>query len=162
MVGVNAAVAQKWPVAPDVFKVREVDFTVENFLTIGRSFGDHNSLRIAEKRSAPKFQTVAPLRRSLMANTIHCSHVDSVCYRMSALNCAPGITLCFSVRGFLAGMPSDCRRIKQDHRTMQCRQPRALWIPLIPADQRGYFPGLRGKSSKAQIPRRKIKFFVIG
>ena len=58
-------------------------------------------------------------------------------------------------------MPSDRCRIKKYLRALQRRQPRALGIPLVPADQRADFSRAGIECTKAEIAGREIKFFVI-
>src|SRR5712691_8120519 len=56
---VNAAVAQEWPVAADVFKMFQIALPDQNFFFILRGFDNDPSKGIAEKRSAPEFQALA-------------------------------------------------------------------------------------------------------
>ena len=58
-------------------------------------------------------------------------------------------------------MPANRRRIKKNAGAVQRRQTRSLRIPLVPADQRRYFPRLRREGTESQISRREIKFLVI-
>ena len=63
----------------------------------------------------------------------------------------PGVALGGAVLGLLVRVPADGRRVEQDRRALQRRQPRALRVPLVPADQ-GADAG-RPRSSKAWKPR---------
>src|SRR5438067_13756151 len=61
---------------------------------------------------------------------------------------------------FLRRMPADRGCIKRYLRPVQRSEPRALGIPLVPADQRSYAPNLRVESLEPEIARGEIKFFV--
>src|ERR1700733_2531215 len=56
---VNPAVAQERPVAANIFQSLQIDISHQDFFTIVRGFGQHAPERIAEKRSAPEFQSLA-------------------------------------------------------------------------------------------------------
>src|SRR6202040_3227027 len=106
-VAVNAAVAQKWPVAADVFQLAQIHFAQQNFFFIFRSFGDHRSERIAQKRLTPELQTFTCCSRRrcdfaqyisvLVAHTVHHRNVNSVRDGVRALYGPPGVVLRNSV-----------------------------------------------------------------
>src|SRR5208282_5014675 len=48
-IGVDAAVAQEWPVAANVFQRFQIDVADQDFLTVVRGFGEHAAEWIAEK-----------------------------------------------------------------------------------------------------------------
>src|SRR5580704_2709348 len=118
-VGIDPAVAQKRPIPTDIFQVREIHFAVQNFFAAGGTFRDDNPLRIAKKRSAPKFKAVSAFDRFFVPNTIDGSDINSVSNRVAALDRAPGIALRFSIGIFFAGMPADSCRIEDDAGAVQ-------------------------------------------
>src|SRR5271156_3252538 len=140
----------------------EVNFTVKNLFAIRRSFGDHDSLRIAQKRRAPKFQAVSAFRRRFMADTVYGCDINPVCDGVATVNVAPGITLSLSIRFFLAGMPAYGSGIKEDHSTVQRGDPRPFRIPLVPANQSRDFSSLRAESPKSKVTGGKVEFFIVG
>ena len=58
-------------------------------------------------------------------------------------------------------MPTDCRRIKQNFRTLHCRKTRSLRKPLVPTNKHALTSELVVKSLESQIARIKIEFLVI-
>jgi hypothetical protein len=56
-VGVDAAVAQKRPVAPRVFAFRRIALDNENFFLVVRGLGENLPEGIGDERIAPEFQT---------------------------------------------------------------------------------------------------------
>src|SRR5579862_6039562 len=93
-VTVDAAIAQKRPVAANIFKRLKVDFADQDFLAVVGGFGQHAAEGIAEERSAPEFQTLAGSRLSadvagFEADAIHNGDLNSVGNGVRALNGAP-------------------------------------------------------------------------
>ena len=116
-IAIDAAVAQKRPVAPDILQVPQVHFTYEDFFFVVRSFGENATKRIAQERSSPEFQPFAGGRiatniAGLKTNTIHHADVHSVRDGVRTLDGAPGIVLRDPELGLLRGMPSDRSWIK--------------------------------------------------
>src|ERR1019366_2372239 len=121
---------------------------------------------IAEKRSAPEFKALARCGISLnvagfKANAIDDAHINAIGNRVSALNRSPGVMLRDSKFGLLRRMPSDGRRIKQNARTLQSRQPRAFRIPLVPAHQRSDSSRVRIESLEAKITRSEVELLIV-
>ena len=82
-----------------------------------RRFGQHAAKRIAKKRSAPEFQSMArsrfaPYIPGFKSDSIHYRNINSIGDGMSALNRAPGIVLRLAELRFLRRMPANRRRIK--------------------------------------------------
>src|SRR5271166_6248105 len=108
-VGVDAPVAQEWPVAPNLFERLQVDVSDQNLFAIVRALRQHASEWIAKERPAPKFQ---PLSRSrLAANVagfksyaIHHRDVDAIRNGMRALNGTPRVMLRHTELGLLRRM----------------------------------------------------------
>jgi hypothetical protein len=48
-VAINAAVAQEWPIAADIFQVFQIALADQNFFLVVRSFHDDPSKRIAKE-----------------------------------------------------------------------------------------------------------------
>ena len=91
----------------------------------------------------------------LQAHAIHARHIDAVGNGVRALNRLPSLILRRAELGLLGRMPANRRRIKQRLRALQCRQPRRLRIPLIPANQRAHAPKGRIHRLKSQVPGAK-------
>src|SRR5581483_6715827 len=118
-VTVDTAVAQEWPVAADVLERLQVDFAHQNFFSVMGTLGEHSPERIAEKRSAPEFESLAG--RGLAADVagfetdaVDDRDVNSVGDGVGSLNGAPGIVLRYAELSLLGRMPSDCGGIKKN------------------------------------------------
>jgi hypothetical protein len=105
-VAVDAAVAQKRPVAADLFYRAQVDFRYEDFFFIVRSLGDDAAERIAEEGGTPELQPIS--RGSFAADVtgfvsypIYDRHVHAIGDGVGALNGSPGIMLRLAELGFL-------------------------------------------------------------
>src|SRR5437870_13206247 len=79
---------------------------------------------------------------------------------MASLNRAPGIMLRGSVLFFFVRMPSYGSRIKKNIRASKSSQSSALWIPLIPANQRTNSTSGGIECLESQITRSEIIFLV--
>src|SRR5271157_439325 len=118
--------------------------------------------RPRHKRISPKLQPrIALLRFPLKPHAIHRRHINPVRHRMCPLNRPPRIQLRRAKLRLLVRMPSNARRIKNHLCSAHRRNPRTLRIPLVPADLHANPRILRIKIQKSQIPRRKIKLFVV-
>src|SRR5947207_13214430 len=62
---------------------------------------------------------------------------------------------------FLARMPADRRRIKNNLGATQCRQPSCFGIPLVPANADTDLAAICVPRLKTKIARREIKLLVI-
>src|SRR5579872_3692472 len=165
-VGVDAAVAQEGPVAAYVFERLHIHVADKDFLAIMRGFGEHATEGIAEERSAPKLESLARGRlaanvASLEADAIYDRDINAVGDRVGALDGAPGVVLRHAKFGLLRRVPADCCRIKKNLRALQCRQPCALGIPLIPADERAKFSGAGVERTESEIAWSEIKLLVV-
>src|ERR1035441_9207041 len=165
-IAVDAAVAQKRPVAANFFQVLQVHFTEKNFLLVVQCLSQYAAEGIAEKRSAPEFKALArcgvPTNVArFKADAINDAHINAVGNRMRALNRPPGIMLRHAKLGLLRWMPSDSGRVKQNARTLQSRQPRTFRIPLVPANQRSDSSRVRIESLEAEIARSEVKLLVV-
>ena len=58
-IAVDAAVAQKGPVAADIFHRDQVNFTHQDFFFVVRGFGYDAAEGVTEERASPKFQTIS-------------------------------------------------------------------------------------------------------
>jgi hypothetical protein len=70
---------------------------------------------------------------------------------------SPGIPLALAVGFLLVRMPADRRQVEEDLGAAQRRQPRALRIPLIPADQGADPSRGRVERAKPEIARSEIE-----
>src|ERR1700756_1736695 len=163
---VNSAVPQKRPIPPHVFERLQIHFAKQNFFFVVRRFRDYPAKRVTNERPTPKLKPRAWRRvpanvSGLMSHSIHNRNIHAVRYRMRALNGAPCVILRLTKLGFLRRMPPNRRGVKQYMSTLQRRKPRALRIPLIPANQSAYAPGSSIKRAKSEITGSEIKFLVI-
>src|ERR1700685_1532299 len=133
-VTVDAAIAQKRPVAANIFKRVNVYLAQQNLFFVVRTFCDDSSERIAQERSAPKFQACPRSRfatnvSSFKTYAIYHCHIHAIGYRMRALDGAPGIVLGFAELRLFRGMPANRSRIEKYVRPLQRGQTRAFGIP---------------------------------
>src|SRR5438105_2993969 len=82
-IAVDSAVAQERPVAARFIDGIEIDFSVEDFLLIMGSLGQHASEWIAEKRCAPKLKAgalrfVAAYIAGFVTDSVYHGHKNSV------------------------------------------------------------------------------------
>ena len=143
-IAVDPAVAQEGPVAPDTLQVSQIAFHDQDLFLLAGCFTEHNTKRVAYKRSAPKLQST--FGRAFVAHTIHCGYVDPIGNGMGALHRSPGIMLRVPVLSFLSRVPPDGGRIEQNFGALQGGQPRSFGIPLIPANQHANAPISRVES----------------
>src|SRR5260370_1653236 len=114
-VSVDPAVAQERPVRPMLVYTGPVDFANHDFFPIDRTFGDDLAVRSANETLPPKFNPVAA-SRCFVTDPIRRRHVAAVRDRVTSLNCFPGRMLRRARFFFLARMPADRRRIKNNLR----------------------------------------------
>src|SRR5580693_2504402 len=137
-VAVDAAVTQERPVAANVFEVVQVHFAEQNFFLVVRGFGEHTAEGIAEERASPEFEAfaghgIAADVAGFEADAIHYAYIDAVRDGVCSLDGAPGVVLRLAEFSLLRGMPSDGGGVEQNGRALQCCEPRAFRIPLVPA-----------------------------
>ena len=132
----------------------------DNLFSIHRTFCDDFSARRSDKTLPPKLNAVAA-RGRFMADAICSRDVTAVRNCVTALNGFPGRILRRTKFFFFAGMPADCRWIKNNFRTAQGRQSCRFRVPLVPANADANFPSLGCPRLKSEIARREIKFLVI-
>ena len=165
-IAINTTVAQKRPVAADVFQVLQIALSDQNLFLVMRSFNDDPSKGIAKKRSAPEFQAfalgaIAADIAELMAHAVDHADKNAIGDGVCALDGAPGIVLRGAELGFFVRVPADCRRIKKDIRALQCGKAGAFGIPLVPADKSSHASVLGVKGLEAEIARSEVKLLVI-
>src|ERR1019366_9476545 len=163
---IDTPIAQERPIPPNIFERLQVDIADQDLLPVVRAFGEHAPERITKKRSAPELEPLAKRRlapnvASFEANAIHDRHINAVRDRVSPLDRPPGIVLGHAELRLLCRMPSNCRRIEEYLRSLQCRQPCSLRIPLIPADQRPDSPRTGVERAESQVPGSEVELFVI-
>ena len=100
-----------------------------------------------QKSSPAPCDLVAANVAGLVADAIDRADVDSVGDGVRALDGEPGVVLRRAPLFFLRRMPADGGGIEEHVRTLQGGQPRALRIPLVPADQRSHRALLPDQSS---------------
>jgi len=120
---------------PYVFNSFRINLCDNYFFFISRCLCNNHSLRIADKRLTPKFNSGGFIIYFFQTNSVHCCNIDSVCDSVSSLNCEPRLVLCSSVFFFFIRVPADCRWIKKNSSSLKCSQSCSFRIPLIPANQ---------------------------
>src|SRR5207253_1637966 len=108
----------------------------------------------------PKFNSVAA-SRCFVTDPVRRRNVTAVRDRVTALNCFPRRMLRRAEFFFLARMPADRRRIKNNLGATQCRQPSCFGIPLVPANADTDLAALCFPRLKTEVARREIKLLVI-
>src|SRR5437879_2589144 len=107
-VSINAAIAEKWPVAARVFAFCGITLDHEDFLfVIGRFSGDLAE-RIGDERVSPEFEAgIAVSRLALETDAIYDGDVDPVGDGMRALDGFPRVKLRGTEFRFFVWVPSD-------------------------------------------------------
>jgi hypothetical protein len=123
-VGVDAAVAQKGPVAARFFNQRAIDFAEHDFLGIVAGLGDDAAEGVGEKAAAPEFEARprGAISRNVAVfdtNAIDCGDVDAVSDGVGALDGAPGVELRRAELVLLRGVPPDGCGIEQNFCALQ-------------------------------------------
>src|ERR1039458_4746666 len=165
-ISVDSPVAQKRPVAADVFESFQIHVAYKDFFPVVRGFSDDAAKGIAEERRAPEFESLAGSGLAtdvpgLEADSIHHRNINSIRDGVRALNGTPGVVLHHAKLSFLRGMPTDRRRIKEHGSPLQRREPRALRKPLIPADQRTQAAGGGVEGAESEITGSEVGLFVV-
>ena len=114
-----------------------------------------------DKRRAPELDAGSAARRNFMADSVYGSNIDAIGNGVTALHCAPCLTLGIPVLLFFMGMPSYCSGIEKNGCTLHCCQSCSFGIPLVPANQRPDVSRRCRERSESEIPRREVEFFII-
>src|SRR5205814_3424814 len=125
-----------------------------------RSFCDDFAVRSAHETLPPKFNAISTGGR-FVTDAVRHRDVAPIGDRMTTLNRLPRGMLRFSKFLFLARMPADCRRIKNNLCAAQCGQSCGFRIPLVPANADADFATRSVPCSKSEIARREVKLLVI-
>src|SRR2546426_5172912 len=157
-VGVDPAVPQKRPAAPDLLNALEVDLPQHDRLAVLGRLGHNGAERIDEKRRAPELDAVGiGAGGPLVADPVHRGDVTAVRDRVAALDGAPGVELLGAVGRLLLRVPADRRRVEQRIGTLQRREARAFGIPLVPADERPDPSHARVERTEAQVAGSEVR-----
>src|SRR5713226_5083057 len=112
-IGVDAAVAQKRPVAASFFALCGVAFNHQNFFLIVGCLGNNLAEGVSDKGISPEFQSrVSLFRLAFESYAIHHGSVHTVGNGMSALNRFPGVELCGAELRLLVRVPADAGGIE--------------------------------------------------
>src|SRR6266404_2688063 len=161
-VRVDAAVAQKRPIAARVFAFRGIALNDENFFFVVRGFGENLPEGIGDKGIAPELQPrIAFLRLAFKSHAIDDRSVDAVGDGMAALDRFPGIELCGAELRFFVRVPADAGWIKNHLRAAEGGEARTFRIPLVPADLHADARVLGIKIRETEIAGGEIKLFVV-
>ncbi len=131
-----------------------------------RRFGDNLAKGVGDERATPELQAFAG---SLIAANISRLEADAIRHRdvhsvgdgVGALDGAPRVVLRVTVFRLLVWVPANCGGIEQHVGALRSREPRAFWIPLVPAHQRAELSEVRLERFEAEIARCEVKLFVI-
>src|SRR3984893_4798774 len=159
-VSVHSPISQKWPMRSMAIYRTPVNFRSHDLFAIDGSLRDNLPTRAADEALSPKFDPTAA-GRFFVAYAIGRGNITTVRDCVAALNRLPRRMLRDAEFSFLARMPADRRRIKNNFCATQRGQSGGLRIPLVPANADADLAALRVPRLKAEIARRKIKFFVI-
>src|SRR5260370_35617663 len=159
-VSVHPAVSQKWPMRSMSIYRTPVDFRSHDLFAIDGSLRDNLPVGPADEALSPKFEPIAA-DRFFVAHAIGSGNITTVRDCVAALNRLPPRMLGDAEFSFLARSPATRRRIKNNFCATQRGQSGGLRIPLVPANADADLAALRVPRLKAEIARRKIKFFVI-
>ena len=96
-----------------------------------------------------------------MADSVGNCYITSIGDGVTALNCFPGGVLCLTKFFLLARVPPDRRRIENNFRSAQCREPRRFRIPLVPANTNAEVAARRFPTLKTEVARREIKLLIV-
>src|SRR5436305_1912465 len=129
-VSIDPSIAQEGPMGAMLVHARPIDFANDDFFPVNRTFGDDLAVRSANETLPPKFDSFSASRR-FVANSICRSDVATVRDGMASLDSFPCIVLGGAEFLFLARMPADCRRIKNNFGPAQGGQAPRLRIPLV-------------------------------
>src|SRR6516225_4639876 len=66
LIGIDSAIAQKWPVPPRLLALCRIAFDDQHLLVFVRRLCDHSSERVSNKGIAPKLQSRIRRLRSIM------------------------------------------------------------------------------------------------
>src|SRR5437899_575393 len=161
-VRVDAAVAQKGPIAARVFAFCGVALDDEDFFLVVRSFGENLAEGVGDERIAPEFQAwIAFFRLAFESHAIDDRGVDAVGNGMAALNRFPGVKLCSAELRLFVRVPADAGRIKNHLRAAEGGEARAFRIPLVPTNLHADARVLGIKIRKTEIAGSEIEFFVV-
>src|SRR6202158_118314 len=136
LISVDAAVAEKRPIAAGVLALGGIAFDDEDFFFVVGSFGDHLAEGISNKGIAPEFQSrVTFFLLAFSSDAVHDRCVHAVCDGMPALDGAPRVELRGAELRFFVRMPAAAGGIKNTLSAAERGDPRALRIPLVPANR---------------------------
>src|SRR5207244_1085531 len=135
------------PVLVDVFPI---DIPQHNLLSIHRSFGKNLAVRARDKTLSPEFNPLAT-DWLLVTDAIGDGDIAAVGNSMATLDRFPGRMLRVAEFLFLARVPTDCRRIKNNFCAVECRKPGRFRIPLVPANTHADVSALRLPRPKSEI-----------
>src|SRR5712691_1525467 len=155
LIGIDATVAEKWPVLPRLIDLAQVAFDHQHLILIRRSFGNYASEGIGDERLAPEVEL------AFRSNAIDNHYINSVCNRMRALNRLPGGMLGLLHFLLFVRQPANRCWIEKKLCATHGGQACGFGKPLVPADQRPDSRILRIVSLETQISRREIKLLVV-
>ena len=162
LIGIDAAIAQKRPVAAGVFALGGITLDNQNLLFVVGSFGNDSSKWICDERVSPKFQTrVTVGGLAFEADAVDDGDVNTIGDGVSTLNRAPGVELSSAEFRFFVRVPADAGGIKDHLRTTKRGNARTFRIPLVPTNLHANFSVPSIKVREAKVTWSEIEFFVV-
>ena len=117
---INPPIAQKRPMRPVLVHAGPLDICQHDLFPVDRAFGDDLAMRTADKTLSPELDAIAPHRFFVTDAVRHCD-VTPIGNGMAALDRFPRRMLRLPELFFLARMPANRRRIKNNFCTRQSR-----------------------------------------
>ena len=161
-VGVDATIAEEWPVATSIFAFCGIAFDDQDLFLVLGSFGGDLAKGVGDERISPEFEAgVAVGGLALEADAIDDGDVDAIGDGVRALNSFPGVELGGTEFGFFVRMPANAGGVKNDLRAAESGDAGTFGIPLIPADLHADFSVVRLEIGKTEITGSEIEFLVV-
>src|SRR6266487_2826135 len=159
-VGINPPVPKKRPVRARGIELPEVNRHDENLFLVRAGLGEDFAGGAGHETLSPKLDARAS-RWALVADAIGDSDVAAIGHGVASLDELPRLVLVGAVCRFFTRMPADGSRVEKNLRPLQRRQPRALRIPLVPANQHADLAVAGLPRAETQITGREIKLLVV-
>src|ERR1019366_10723175 len=109
---------------PGLVDEPEIAARGQNLLAVGAGARQHATKRVDDERPAPELQA------ALDADAVGGGNEHAVGHRVAALHDLPSLALGSTELHLLRRMPADRRRIADDLRTAERREPRRFGKPL--------------------------------
>src|SRR5436190_1229285 len=122
--GIDATIAQEWPVAAHVFHPPPVAFDDQQFFRFVAGLLQYHAERIRHERPAPELEPA--FGRALVADAVDRGDKNAVGDRVAALHRLPGVVLGYAELNLLAGVPANRGWVDQHFRPFERREAGSL------------------------------------